>query len=287
MGVRNPSGMVPCAHAIGLCSLFALASIGLRSDPKAPHAEGQGARAAPRRWNRSAGKAFLAPIQVESLTLTPIVAAAPAAGPPPQIRGSEPARARRGDGREAGEDQGGGRRRGQRADDLERVGETPYSCSRARSSSAASRTASSAATRSSLRRPRRPCPCSASSTAAGPASRRSSPPRRRSRTGRLRGKASFEAQQDVWNEVAAKNELRKTAAPRARTARSHDAGRRHARRRLGEARSTPRSRRSPPRTAPRMVGYAVSVNGEGRVSRHVRVAPRCSASSRRSSCAPT
>jgi ARG/rhodanese/phosphatase superfamily protein len=31
--------------------------------------------------------------------------------------------------------------------------------------------------------------------------------------GRLRGKASFENQQEVWNEVSAKNELRKTATP--------------------------------------------------------------------------
>ncbi|HEX8108003.1 MAG TPA: DUF6569 family protein [Kofleriaceae bacterium] len=78
--------------------------------------------------------------------------------------------------------------------------------------------------------------------------------------GRLRGQASYAAQQDVWNEVAAKNVARKTVTP-------SDTYRRVAQQQSDgtladmEKRVNAALAKLPPADRGRMVGYAVALNG--------------------------
>jgi hypothetical protein len=78
--------------------------------------------------------------------------------------------------------------------------------------------------------------------------------------GRLRGQASYAAQQDVWNEVAAKNVARKTATP-------SDTYRRVAQQQSDGTLATMENQvdaalaRLPAADRSRMVGYAVALNG--------------------------
>src|SRR4051812_42538646 len=78
--------------------------------------------------------------------------------------------------------------------------------------------------------------------------------------GRLRGQASYAAQQDVWNEVAAKNVARKTATP-------SDTYRRVAQQQSDgtlagmEKQVDAALGKLPPADRSRMVGYAVAING--------------------------
>jgi hypothetical protein len=78
--------------------------------------------------------------------------------------------------------------------------------------------------------------------------------------GRLRGQASYAAQQDVWNEVAAKNQARKTATP-------SDTYRKVAQQQSDgtlagmEKQVDAALAKLPPADRNRMVGYAVALNG--------------------------
>ena len=78
--------------------------------------------------------------------------------------------------------------------------------------------------------------------------------------GRLRGKASYAAQQDVWNEVAAKNKVRKTenaSGTYRRVAQQQSDGTLAAM----EKQVDDALARIPPADRSRMVGYAVALNG--------------------------
>ena len=78
--------------------------------------------------------------------------------------------------------------------------------------------------------------------------------------GRLRGKASYAAQQDVWNEVAAKNVARKTVTPSdtyRRVAQQQSDGTLATMEKQVEAALT----KIPAADRSRMVGYAVALNG--------------------------
>jgi hypothetical protein len=78
--------------------------------------------------------------------------------------------------------------------------------------------------------------------------------------GRLRGQASYAAQQDVWNEVAAKNKARKTQS-------ASDTYRKVAQQQSDGTLGTMEQRidaalaKLPPADRSRMVGYAVALNG--------------------------
>jgi hypothetical protein len=78
--------------------------------------------------------------------------------------------------------------------------------------------------------------------------------------GRLRGQASYAAQQDVWNEVAAKNVARKTVTPSdtyRRVAQQQSDGTLTSMEQQVEAAIA----QIPPADRSRMVGYAVALNG--------------------------